>query len=93
MPTDDEFQRLQVYLKGVFADAPDELASLSQWAPAVDIMMINGVAWTHAITEREALRLEYVQFQRENSKQRRKKEQNLRRKLMSSLSGCIKTRK
>ena len=60
MPTDDEFQRLQVFLKTVFVDAPAELPSLPKWAPAVDILMINGVAWTHAITEREALRLEYV---------------------------------
>jgi hypothetical protein len=58
VPTKDEWQRLEVYLSTVFADAPDELESIKKWQPAVKVLMINGVAWTDAITNREALRVQ-----------------------------------
>lgn len=49
-----------MYLGECFVDAPAELESIKKWKPEVDIFMINGTAWTNAITNRETLRVQYL---------------------------------
>ena len=60
VPTADKIHDLTVFLDATFQSVHVHLSSFASWAPAVDILMANGVAWTNAVVDREALRVEYV---------------------------------
>jgi hypothetical protein len=85
----DEWQRLEVFLDSIFADAPPDLPSLSKWAPAVKVLMINGVAWTDAIAEREQIRLEYVGKGKDKESGKKEKEKGKERDANTSFTKVV----
>ena len=60
VPTADKIHELTVFLDATFQSVHVHLSSFASWAPAVDILVANGVAWTNAVVDRAALRVEYV---------------------------------
>ena len=58
VPTADQIYELTVFLDATFERAHVHLSSFASWAPAVDILVANGVAWTNAVVDRETLRVE-----------------------------------
>lgn len=59
IPSIDEWQQLEEFLSASLNDIPNNPSKYS-WEHAIQVLVKNGIAWTDAIAQREALRAQYV---------------------------------